>query len=227
MISNAWRYVFNEESVFPISDQIPLYINTILPRFMLTKSSRAEEVENQILYYYERSHLDRLLSPLLKNVPFWFLAPWIPFTTNEAVTNKSRIPETRCLYELYDDHINISSIWKSYLMENYEAISHFIENSLEAELSLNVGENRESELYNFPYSSLSQLLKGLKMRRRNEEVINFYLKYNLPLSGKISPKDIMDLIPATNYTIDSDGRKKLDIPDGKWTLKLLDDLLSK
>lgn len=65
------------------------------------------------------------------------------------------------------------------------------------------------------------------MRRRNEEVINFYLKYNLPLSGKISPKDILDLIPVTNYTIDSNGRKKLDIPDGKWTLKLLDDLLSK
>ena len=227
MISNAWRYVFNEESVFPISDQIPLYINTILPRFMLTKSSRAEEVESQILYYYERSHLDRLLSPLLKNVPFRFLSPWIPFTTNEAVTNKSRIPETRCLYELYDDHINISSIWKSYLTENYEAISHFIENSLKAKLSINDGEKRKSELYNFPYHSLSQLLKGLKMRRRNEEVINFYLKYNLPLSGKISPKDILDLIPVTNYTIDSNGRKKLDIPAGKWTLKLLDDLLSK
>lgn len=226
MISNAWKYVFKEKSVFPNSDQIPVYAYSILTRFMLNKSSRAEEVEGQILYYYERSHLDRLLSPLLKNVPFRFLSPWIPFTTNEAVTKKSRIPETRCMYELHDENIIISEIWKSYLIDHCEDISHFIEIGLKAYLKINVSGNRESELYNIPFHSLSQLLKGLKMRRRNEEVINFYLKYNLPLSGKISPKDILDLIPATNYTIDSDGLKKLNIPDGEWTLKLLEELLS-
>jgi superfamily II DNA or RNA helicase len=130
MISNAWRYVFKEESEFPKTDQIPKYLNQILVQYMLDESSKREEVEGQVLYYYERSHLNRFLSPLLRNVPYRFLSPWIPFTSNDDVIVKSNDQNTRCLYSIHDDGISINAIWRDYLIENYNKIIAFIENEL-------------------------------------------------------------------------------------------------
>ena len=130
MISNAWKYVLKENFTFPQADQIPKYIDEILARFMLDNSSDMKKVEGQILYYYERSHLDNMLSPLLKNVPYRFLSPWIPFTSNEDVVAKSNNKNARCLYSLQDDHITINPIWDDYLKENYAELIAFIETEL-------------------------------------------------------------------------------------------------
>ena len=65
-------------------------------------------------------------------------------------------------------------------------------------------------------------------RKRNVEAVKlFYIKYNLPLSRKLTPNDILDRIPESNYTIDKDGHKHIDVAKGQWSLKTLDKLLSK
>ena len=134
MIANAWSYVFKDGGEFPQAEQIPKYIDVILARFMLDDSSNKKKVEGQILYYYERSHLDHMLSPSLKNVPYRFLSPWIPFTSNEDVVAKSNEKNIRCLYSLQDDHITINPIWSGYLIENYDKIIAFIETELRSYL---------------------------------------------------------------------------------------------
>jgi hypothetical protein len=68
--------------------------------------------------------------PLLNNVPYRFLSPWIPFTNNEEVTAKSKETESRCPYSLAKDHVTINPIWSNYLVENYDKISFFIEKEL-------------------------------------------------------------------------------------------------
>ena len=134
MIANAWQYVFNENCVFPEIDQIPKYIDVLLAHFMLEDHTEKSVVENRILYYYERSQLDHKLSPLLKNVPYRFLSPWIPFTSNNDVIAKSNEKEARCLYSIHDDYIQINPIWSDYLTKNYDKIEAFIEEELLAYL---------------------------------------------------------------------------------------------
>ena len=130
MVSQAWRYVYLENGVFPKIDQIPKYANLILTNLMLDKSSDESLVEKRILYYYKRWGLEYKLSPLLKNVPYRFLSPWIPFTNNDDVIAKSNDQSTRCLYSIHDDYISIDAIWCDYLIENYNKIIGFIENEL-------------------------------------------------------------------------------------------------
>lgn len=130
MVSNAWRYVYLKESIFPKIDQISKYANSLLTNLMLDKSSDMSLVEKRILYYYKRWGLENKLSPLLKNVPYRFLSPWIPFTSNDDVIAKSNDQNTRCLYSIHDDGISINAIWRDYLIENYNKIIAFIENEL-------------------------------------------------------------------------------------------------
>ena len=127
MISNAWRYVCNEKGVFAQIDQIPYYVNEIKERYLLDESSSKSKIEGQILYYYERDHLNRILGPLLNNVPYRFLSPWIPFTSNEDVVAKSNEKDSVCPYSIHDDYIVINPMWREYLKEHYNEIVQFIE----------------------------------------------------------------------------------------------------
>ena len=136
MVANAWRYVFKEGGDFPDSDQTPRLSNAIMPRFLLKETSDPKQVEGQILYYYERARLGQFLSPLLENVPYRFLSPWIPFTSNEDIVAKSNNPETRCPYSLHNDHIEINPIWGGYMIEKYDKITKFVEQELKSYLKI-------------------------------------------------------------------------------------------
>ena len=137
MISNAWRYVCNEKGVFAQIDQIPYYVNEIKERYLLDESSSKSKIEGQILYYYERDHLNRILGPLLNNVPYRFLSPWIPFTSNEDVVAKSNRKDSESPYSIHDDCIVINPMWGDYLKENYNEIVQFIERGLRQYLKIN------------------------------------------------------------------------------------------
>ena len=130
MISNAWEFVFSEGAEFPKADQIPDIVNKVMTRYMLEPSSDYKKIEGQILYYYDRSHSERFPSILLKNVPYRFLSPWIPFTNNDDVVAKSNEKDARCPYSLHVDHIKLNPLWCDYLIENYDKIEAFIGNEL-------------------------------------------------------------------------------------------------
>ena len=77
------------------------------------------------------------IMPLMKNVPYRFLSPWIPFMSNEDVVEKSNNSETRCPYSLHDDHIEIYPAWGDYFMANYEKMTEFVERELCVYLKIN------------------------------------------------------------------------------------------
>ena len=137
MITNAWSYICKEKGVFAQIDQIPKYVNEINERYLWKETSSKIQIEGQILYYYERSHLDRLLAPLLNNVPYRFLSPWIPFTSNEDVVAKSNERDSDSPYSIHDDCIVINPIWREYLKEHYNEIVQFIEKGLRQYLRIN------------------------------------------------------------------------------------------
>ena len=130
MVSIAWRYVFVEECQFPSQDQLPIYLRAIQAKTYLTRSAKQMKVEETVRESFYEWKWNTLLMPLLNNVPYRFLSPWIPFTNNEEVTAKSKETESRCPYSLANDHVTINPLWSNYLVENYDKISFFIEKEL-------------------------------------------------------------------------------------------------
>lgn len=49
--------------------------------------------------------------------------------------------------------------------------------------------------------------------------------YNLSLIGEMSLREITDKIPDSKCIFDNEGRKRVDIPKGSWSLNKLEELL--
>ena len=125
-----------EKCEFPKTDQLPSYLETIDKKIESNKSTKGVVIDIILLDYYDKWGLDSLLSPLLKNVPYRFLSPWIPFTSNDDVVAKSNDPDTKCPYALHDDHITINPIWGDYFLENYVKLTQFAEKELRSYLKI-------------------------------------------------------------------------------------------
>lgn len=136
MVSSAWKYVFVEDSVFPKIDQIPITLSKVGEKCALSRSANEKDIEYSVLEYYNTLNLDSLLTPLLKNVPYRFLSPWIPFTDNADVVEKSNAPSTHCLYALIEDGIKINPLWSDYLLDNYDKLIQFVERELRSYIKL-------------------------------------------------------------------------------------------
>jgi hypothetical protein len=54
----------------------------------------------------------------------------------------------------------------------------------------------------------------------------FFELFDLPLTRKVTPSDILERIPASKCTIDKYGHKQINIREGQWSLKELVGLLS-
>lgn len=136
MVTIGWRYVFMEKSEFPKIDQLPGYLETIDRKIESNKSTNGIVIDSILLDYYDKWELKTLLSPLLKNVPYRFLSPWIPFTSNDDVVVKSNNSDSRSPYSLQDDHITINPIWGNYFLENYDKLTQFVEKELRLYLKI-------------------------------------------------------------------------------------------
>ena len=138
MVANAWPCYFVGGGQFPSIDQLPTYLIILQGNTNVDRNAKREVVEEYVSKYYDSLQLGRTIEPLLKNVPYRFLSPWIPFTSNEDVIEKSCQPETRCLYELHNNYIKINDLWKDYLLDHYEEIMRFIVNNLNSYLRINI-----------------------------------------------------------------------------------------
>ncbi len=119
MASLAWPLIFNEEFYFGSKDMMSKYLNEILDRTMLVKSFPTETVESYLNRYYTEYGISEILSPLLKNVPYRFLLPWIDFTTNEEVAKESKKPDFRGPYAINVNNILLNEQWRDYLNAHY------------------------------------------------------------------------------------------------------------
>ncbi len=82
-------------------------------------------METYLEKHYESQNIRKTLEPLLKNVPYRFLSPWIVFTSNENVASMSRVNGFTGFYSLYDDHIVLNKHWWEYIKNHYNEICDF------------------------------------------------------------------------------------------------------
>lgn len=130
MVSAAWEYVFDKSNTFAKLDMLPYYLEQIQIIACLDRQANADVIEYLVGDCYTEFGFDSLLSPLLKNVPYRFLSPWIPFTSNDDVASKSNDHSLICPYAIKFDRIIINPIWGNYFIENYKELKLFIEDKL-------------------------------------------------------------------------------------------------
>lgn len=229
MVSKAWRYVLLLNGKFSYSDLFPKYVTELQALMRLRKDSLEFEVENELNKNYDSLGLEIKLRPLLKDVPYKFLSPWIPFSNPAEVMKRTWDQEARCPYELYYDHLVISKLWRRCFVDCYYYLQFFVEFGLDSHLGISQNNKEANDFYNKRYTSLDQLLKGIK-RRNNTRVVKMFLeKYHFPKNGELTPAYIMNILPESLCVVDNKGRKRVNIPSipkDLWSLNLLDKLLS-
>jgi hypothetical protein len=190
----------------------------------LKYNSTEAEVEYEINTEFASLELNSKLNSLLKNVPYRFLSPWIAFTNNDEVKNKSRDSESRCPYKLYDDCITITKLWRDTLIEKYNIIELLAEYGLEDFLIINQDFKEKDDFYNKRFTSLNKLIKGIVQNQTINSVKLFLDKYQF--TEKFSYSALIQKIPLTQYDIDNERNKRINVPGGMWSLKILDKLLA-
>ena len=130
MVAKAWKYAYVDKCNFGKVDQLKKYMDELKEMLYLQDDSKEKAVEEKILEFYDILHVDKILAPLLKNVPYRFLSPWIPFTSNEDVTKESNNPEAFCPYSIQEDCIVLNPLWLGYLRTKYNVLEEFIRREL-------------------------------------------------------------------------------------------------
>ena len=125
----AWPLVFQDEINLGAIDQLTKYLTNIWANATLAKSVKVNVAEAYIKKHYESQNIRKILEPLLKNVPYRFLSPWIAFTSNEDVASKTKIDGFSGLYSLYDNYIVLNKHWWNYIKSHYNEVKDFTLNS--------------------------------------------------------------------------------------------------
>ena len=125
----AWPIVFEDELSLGASDQISRYLSMLKKKVNIIPAASSKVVEAALTQNYSAKGLDAILNPLLNNVPYLFLSPWIPFTNNQDVIEKSNSNEYACPYALHDDCIILDEDWLEYIEEHYDELCEFTKKS--------------------------------------------------------------------------------------------------
>ncbi len=131
MSAIAWNYAITMNLSLGNVDQLKKYLLAVQELTGLKTDSSKDEIEETIIEKYESLGLVTILAPLLKNVPYRFLSPWIQFTTKEEVVSKSNDKENDCLYGFTNDGIFLNPIWLEYLRSEKDKIIDFTSLELE------------------------------------------------------------------------------------------------
>lgn len=125
MAAIAWPLIYGDGLDFGKSDYMKNYLLQIRRVSNLVTNSSTKAVESYLIQHYDNRNIYSILSPLMKNVPYRFLSPWITFTTNEEVIAKSNSVKYSTLYALQDKGILLDEDWWEYIQKNYEKVYSF------------------------------------------------------------------------------------------------------
>lgn len=125
MAAMAWPLVFEDELSLGKSDMMSSYLSSVQKATRLIPAATSNVVENHIKMHYESKGIDKLLSPLLKNVPYRFLSPWVKYTSDQEVIAESNRRDFTGMYALLDDYILLNEDWWDYIQDNYDELCRF------------------------------------------------------------------------------------------------------
>lgn len=125
MAAMAWPIVFEDDIDLGNSDIMKSYLEGVVKKTKLIKGATSNVVENYLKQHYSSQGVDKILSPLMKNVPYRFLSPWIKYTTDAEVIEKSCAKSFNGLYAIHSKHIVLDEEWWDYIDAHYLEICDF------------------------------------------------------------------------------------------------------
>ncbi len=227
MAANAWKYVFFEAGQFSSVDKLPHCLKVVNNWFKFDRNTNEETIYKRILGCMRSFDFYCILAPLLGEVPYRLLSPWIPYTSYQEVAEKSMLPDSRSLYRLNAGNIQVNDIWKNYLIDHYNELLFFTEISLKTYLKIYKTSSSYESFCKTKFNSLNQLVNAIQERKGLPDMRLFCIKFDLPLERKLTPSDILERVLEMNYTIDKNGKKQIDIREGQWSVKQLEKLFTK
>jgi len=125
MASMAWPIVFDNDIDLGKSDLMKKYLEDITKKTKLISAASGNVVETYLQQHYSSQGIDKILAPLLKNVPYRFLSPWVKYTTDNEVIEKSCSKNFNGLYAIQSNHIILDEEWWEYIESNYSEICDY------------------------------------------------------------------------------------------------------
>ena len=228
MLAEAWKYVSIEGVQFRSIDKIPGMLKFVQNLFYFDINVNEKILCDRITKCMNYEEFCLLFS-VLREVPYRFLSPWIPFKSCYDVEEKSVLSETKCLYRFSETYwyVIVNEIWKEYLLENYDELILFSEMSLKTHLKIYASSSTYKTFYRTKFKSLNQLAKAIQDRKNMPDVQFFCSKFDLPLKSKLIPADILERVPDSGYTTERNGQRYIDVKEGQWSLKMLEQIFAK
>lgn len=125
MASLAWPIVFDYDISLGKTDKIPETLEKISKKTKLIHAASSKVVENHLRQHYQSQGIDKLLTPLLKDVPYRFLSPWVKYTTDDDVRKTSNRRSFTGLYALQENNIILNEDWWEYIDSHYLEVCDF------------------------------------------------------------------------------------------------------
>jgi len=146
MAALAWPVVLRYKIKLGKKDKIYDYLSEICEKSILNGETNMQRVESYLQKRYDDLGIEQILSPLLNNVPYSFLSPWVKFTSKKDVIKESNKVSFCGPYALYPYGIMINTWWRRYMNKHYRDICKFALNSFKEYVQLYNNKNQTKQL---------------------------------------------------------------------------------
>ena len=119
MVANAWFPIHYFHLYFGSMDSLHKIVTELQWITALPMDARREDVIACLKDRLDNKEVKKLLTTLTVNVPYRFLSPWINYTSDSDVINRSHTYENGCLYSIQKSKteffITLNPVWDKYL----------------------------------------------------------------------------------------------------------------
>jgi len=126
MVSLAWPILYKYDISLGTRDMLKNMGDKLIANGVLRVDYETSEVRNILKSRY--NGIKSIIYGLLKNVPYRFLSPWIAYTSDADIIEKSQGSQYGTPYAIHDDFILLDEDWHDYFMNNLPRIESFIMN---------------------------------------------------------------------------------------------------
>lgn len=129
MTVNAWYPVSYFRLSFGKSDSLRDAIISLQEVHQLPMNINLNELRKWLHSHKNDTQVKQTLGFLPKNVPYWFMRPWIDIADTKDIMRRSQLLENNCLYKLTKDDdtiwVELNPRWLPYLKENYVILKDY------------------------------------------------------------------------------------------------------
>lgn len=129
MVANAWYPIHYFRLSFGKYDSLYTIVMELHRLTNIPIDANREYVVEELSKHIDEPRVKSQLRILTKNVPFRFLSPWINYSDDKSIVQRSQAFENGCLYKLEqidsDMWIELNPIWLTYLTEHFPILTDF------------------------------------------------------------------------------------------------------